>query len=241
LIWAGHGRPATDTPVMQDIEQQFPSADGAKAEVDAEASKDALAQTHAVLREVDHRVKNNLQLIASLFQLQHRRAEDEAERQTLQTVLERLNAVTTVHRRLFQGDPLQFEVADFIRDLTPDLAAAAGRDDLTIALDLEAVQVAASSAAPLALVINELMGNALKHAFPAGRPGRVFVTLRGDDQACVLTVSDDGVGLQGHRPALGLTIVRLLCQQLHADLNIADAESGARITVRAPSSRIVAS
>ena len=226
---------------MQEIEGQLSSAGDETAGADAQALKDALAQTNAVLREVDHRVKNNLQLIASLIQLQHRRADDEAERHTLQTVLERLNAVTTVHRRLFQGDPLQFEVADFIRDLTPDLAAAAGRDDITIALNLEAVQIAASSAAPLALVINELMGNALKHAYPPGRPGRIAVTLRGDDQACVLTVADAGVGLQDRAPGLGLTIVRLLCQQLHATLDVADARPGVRIIVRAPFSRTAAS
>src|SRR5450432_3372033 len=96
----------------------------------------ALAQKTALLEEVDHRVKNNLQLIASLILLQSRRTADEAARAALKSVLERVTAVATVHRRLFQGDPSRLEVADFVRDLTSDLAAAAGRDDLEIALDL---------------------------------------------------------------------------------------------------------
>lgn len=225
---------------MQDIEEQLTSA-GGTAQADAETMRETLAQTEALLREVDHRVKNNLQLIASLIQLQCRRAEDPAARHALQTVLERLNAVTTVHRRLFQGDPQQFEVAEFIRDLTPDLAAAAGRDDLTIALDLDAVEVPASSGAPLALVINELMGNALKHAYPDGRGGQIRVAVRGQDDACVLSIADDGVGLDGRPSGLGLTIVRLLCQQLHAQLSLDDAGTGVKAVVRAPFSRLAAS
>ena len=137
----------------------------------------ALAQKSALLHEVDHRVKNNLQLIASLILLQSRRTTDEAAHAALKTVLERVTAVATVHRRLFQGDPCSFDVADFVRDLAADLAAAAGRDDLEIALDLDHVTIPASSAAAFALVVNELLGNALKHAFPAGRPGRIAVGL----------------------------------------------------------------
>jgi two-component sensor histidine kinase len=225
---------------VQDIERQLTSAGGAMAGADAEALREALMQTEALFREVDHRVKNNLQLIASLIQLQSRRADDPGARQALQTVLERLNAVTTVHRRLFQGDPQAFEVDEFIRDLAPDLAAAAGRDDLTIVLDLDPVQVPASAAAPLALVINELMGNALKHAYPAGQSGRVRVTLRGEATASVLSVADEGVGL-GEQPAgLGLTIVRLLCQQLHAELNLDETWPGVQAVVRAPLSRVAA-
>ena len=225
----------SSSAVMHDFEAQLSPAGVLMAGADIEAVRGGLAESNALLREIDHRVKNNLQLIASLIQLQLRRAEDPAARHALQTMLERLNAVTTVHRRLFQGDPHLFDAADFIRDLTPDLAAAAGRDDLAISLDLEPVVVPAASAAPLALVVGELIGNALKHAFPEGRTGQVSVSLRGRDGACVITVSDDGVGLNGRPPALGLTIVRLLCQQLHASLDFAEAGPAAsRVTVRAP-------
>src|SRR5437016_2508787 len=140
-----------------------------KPAADETASAEALARGDAVLHEVDHRVKNNLQLVASLILLQCRRAPEEAARVALKSALERVTAVATAHRRLFQGDPLRFEVADFVRDLTADLAAAAGRDDLEIALALDEISLPSSSAAPLALVVNELLGNALKHAFPGAR------------------------------------------------------------------------
>lgn len=195
------------------------------------SSAEALAR---LLRDVDHRVKNNLQLIASLIALQSRRAPDESARTALKAALERVGAVATVHRRLFQGDPHRFELADFLRDLSGDLAAGAGRDDLEIALDLDQVTLPAAAAAPIAVVANELLGNALKHAFPVGRPGRISIKLAVEGNACVLTMADDGVGLQGRPAGFGSTVIKLLCQQLHADLQIADAQPGVRAVVSLP-------
>jgi two-component sensor histidine kinase len=188
----------------------------------------------SLLQEVDHRVKNNLQLIASMILLQSRRAPDPVARQALKTVLERVTAVATVHRRLFQDDPLNFEAADFLRDLASDMAAAAGRDDLQISLELDRVTLPASSAAAFALVANELIGNALKHAFPAGRTGRVTVGLANGGGVCVFSVADDGMGAAQGTPGFGSTIVKLLCQQLHAELQVSDAEPGTRATVTLP-------
>lgn len=195
----------------------------------------ALATKTALLREVDHRVKNNLQLISSLMLLQSRRMDNEAARQALKTMLERVSAVATVHRRLFQGDDAQqFEVADFIRDLAGDLALAAGRDDVRITLDLDPVMIPASAAAPFALVLNELMGNALKHAFPVGQGGVIAISVTKTDGAYVLTVSDDGRGMGEAQKAFGLTIVSLLCRQLRAELEVVSAGPGVRAVVRAP-------
>ena len=197
--------------------------------------EEALARKTALLREVDHRVKNNLQLISSLMLLQSRRTDDEAARHALKTMLERVSAVATVHRRLFQGEDSQaFEVADFIRDLAGDLALAAGRDDVRITLDLDPVTIPASAAAPFALVLNELVGNALKHAFPAGQGGVVAVSVAKADGAYVLTVSDDGQGMGGAKQAFGLTIVGLLCQQLRAGFEVVSDGPGVRAMIRAP-------
>jgi two-component sensor histidine kinase len=217
---------------MNDPEGGRPGGGG--PETGAHALEEALAQKNALLHEVGHRVKNNLQLIGSLILLQSRRTADEASRQALKAVLERVTAVATVHRRLFQDDPLRFDVADFVRDLVGDLAAAAGRDDLEIRLELDEVALPAASAAAFALVINELLANALKHAFPAGRAGRITVGLANLGTTCVLTVADDGAGMGGRPAAFGSTIVKLLSQQLHADLDIADAQPGVRTTVTIP-------
>ena len=195
----------------------------------------ALAHKTTLLREVDHRVKNNLQLISSLILLQSRRIEDEVARHALKTMLERVNAVATVHRRLLVGeDAQQFDVAAFVRDLAGDLALAAGRSDVRITLDLDSVSIPASAAAPLALVANELIGNALKHAFAPGQGGVIAISLTKADGACVLTVSDDGRGMGEAKKAFGLTIVGLLCKQLRAGLQIESDGPGVRAVVRAP-------
>ena len=202
----------------------------------------AESETTALLREVDHRVKNNLQMIASLIQLQARRSDDAGAQAALRAVLGRVGAVATVHRRLFQGDPTRFEVAAFLRDLAGDLAGAAGRDDIAITLELEPVTIAASAAAPFALVAHELLENALRHAFPPGEGGTVRMRLSAegsDGGACRLVVADDGPLLDGQalagRPdGFGLTVARLLCRQLHAELSLEDAGPGLRATLIVP-------
>lgn len=188
--------------------------------------------TVSVLREVDHRVKNNLQMIASLIQLQVRRTEDEAVRTALRTVLGRVGAVATVHRRLFQGDPSRFDAAEFLRDLATDMAGQAGRDDIRIQLELAPVTLPAGSAAPFALVANELLDNALRHAFP-GHGGTVCLWLEGEGGGR-LTVADDGVGLGARPDGFGLTVVRLLCRQLRGELSLEDAGPGLKACLALP-------
>jgi len=225
--------------MMEHAHEDAPAAEGPKAT--AEPTSRPSPEALALLHEVDHRVKNNLQLIASLIQLQARRSVDPTAQQALKSVLERVNAVATVHRRLFQDDVQRFAVADFLRDLCGDLAASAGRDDIAFALDLERVELPAASAAAFALVAQELIGNALKHGFPPERPGRISVTLAQEAGSCVLMVADDGVGFSDAPPGFGLSLVRLLCQQLHADLDLGAPQGpGARIVLRTPLTRIMA-
>jgi two-component sensor histidine kinase len=192
----------------------------------------ALERQATLLRESDHRMKNNLQLISSLILLQSRRTEAGAAREALRTMLDRVNAIAAVHRRMFrEGGVEQFDLTPFIRDLAADLAASAGRDDLQFRLDLEPVHVAAAQAAPLALVANELLGNALKHAYPPNTAGAVDVLLRRSAEGLELTIADVGVGRRGAPRGFGLTITQMLTQQLHAQLNLKDTQPGLRATV----------
>lgn len=197
----------------------------------------ALEQKTSLLHEVDHRVKNNLQLISSLLLLQTRRTPDEGTRRALRSMLERVGAIATVHRRLFQGGDVQrFDVSDFLRDLVNDLAASARRDDLKLQLDLESVAIPASQAAPLALVANELISNSLRHAYPEGQAGEIIIRCHRLDGAFDLEVTDSGVGLPApaERNGFGLTIVQLLAQQLKARLSLDNAQPGVRAVVTVP-------
>lgn len=205
------------------------------------ALSQALDQKTALLHEVDHRVKNNLQLISSLLLLQNRRVTDPAVKNSLRGMLERVSAIATVHRRLFQSDDVErFDVSAFVRDLVSDMVGSARRDDIKVRLDLERVDVAASRAAPLALVISELFSNALRHAYPPEAPGggggEIFVGVARADGDLRIEITDDGVGLETSAASggFGLTIIQLLCQQLKARSETTPAEPGTRVVVHMP-------
>jgi anti-sigma regulatory factor (Ser/Thr protein kinase) len=152
-------------------------------------------------------------------------------------MLDRVNAIATVHRRLFQSDDVErFDVSAFVRDLVADVIGSSGRDDIEFSLDLERVDVAAAKAAPLALVISELLSNCMRHAFPDGRPGRIFVGIRRTDGDFRIEITDDGVGVSSTAKSsgFGLTIVQLLCQQLKAKSETTDAEPGTRVVINLP-------
>lgn len=197
----------------------------------------ALEQKTALLHEVDHRVKNNLQLISSLLLLQNRRVTDPTLKASLKGMLGRVNAIATVHRRLFQSEDVErFDVSAFIRDMVADLMGSAMRDDIAVQLDLERVDIAAAKAAPFALVVNELLTNALRHGFPEGHGGRILVGVTRQDGEFRIEITDNGVGMdRDNKPSgFGLTIVQLLCQQLKAKWETTDAEPGTRVIVLLP-------
>lgn len=204
--------------------------------------RQTIEQKTALLHEVDHRVKNNLQLIASLMLLQTRRVKDPAVRKALGGMLERVNAVATVHRRLFQSDDVaMFDIAAFVQDLADDTLGASGRADIRINLDTEQVLVPATLAAPLALVINELLINAINHGFPPGRGGEVSVGVHRKHDILRIEITDNGVGMvratdsdRGDEIGFGLTIVDLLGRQLRAKVDRSDADPGVKVTLELP-------
>jgi len=193
-----------------------------------------LAERH---REVEHRVKNTLQLISSIVLLQGRRASDDAARQALRAVQQRVAAISVAHRHVGWSDEAeQVALAPLIREIVGDLAGSAGREGVAIDLDLEPVAIPGAQGAPVALLVSETVGNALRHAFPEGRAGRIRVGLRRVADTFELTVCDDGVGMaQGSSPAgFGLTVVQLMAQQLRGRLETDAAQPGLRHSVCVP-------
>jgi len=202
-----------------------------------DGSGDALARQAERQREVEHRVKNTLQLISSIVLLQSRRTGDESARQALKAVLQRVAAVSVAHRHVsWKEDAEQVEVAGLVREIVGDLAGSAGREDLAIDLDLESIIIPGRQAAPVALMISETVGNALRHAFPEGRSGRVRVGVRRSGDGFEVSVGDDGVGEVGSLPAtgFGLTVAQLMAQQLRGRLATEAAQPGLRFSVTIP-------
>jgi PAS domain S-box-containing protein len=198
----------------------------------------ALDQKTVLLHEVDHRVKNNLQLMSSLILLQMRRSADPAVKEALQNVLDRVTAISTVHRRLFQGEDVgRFDVADFIVDLTDDLGAGAAKRGVDVELRLHPVSVPAGRAAPVALIVNELISNALSHAFPEGRKGKVCIALEATPEGYRFEVKDDGVGIDPSAAGAdggGRYIVELLARQLKATVEWKDGDPGTHVSMAVP-------
>ncbi|MBL8555524.1 MAG: sensor histidine kinase [Phenylobacterium sp.] len=197
----------------------------------------ALEWHEARAREVEHRVKNTLQLISSIVLLQGRRAGDEGARAALRAVQQRVAAVSVAHRHVgWEGDAEQVELAALVREIVGDLAGSAGREGVEIDLDLESVTIAGRQGVPVALLVSEAVGNALRHAYPPGRAGRVRVALRRIGRGFELSVADDGVGIASGAPpaGFGLTLAQLMAQQLRGRLTTDVAQPGVRLSVVVP-------
>lgn len=198
----------------------------------------ALETQTALLHEVDHRVKNNLQMISSLILMQSRTIHDETVRHSLATMLERIEALSTVHRRLYQStDVSKFDVSDFARDLVSDLLAASGRSQIKSRLDLEPIVVPADKATPVALIVNELVTNALKHAFKDDTaPGKIGIKMSQPDGHLIIEVSDDGVGMDGANgdASFGMRLIRQLGRQLRADVEWRNSNPGTHVVITMP-------
>ena len=198
----------------------------------------ALDQKTMLLHEVDHRVKNNLQVVASLVLLKARRIKDKSAKRVLDNMAERISALSTVHRLLYSaGDVGRFDIGAFVTDLSNDLMGALGNGRVALALEAQSIPVSAAKATSIALLVNELMSNALKHAFPDGRKGRLAVQVERLDNAVRIMVEDNGVGLVDQAPfdeSFGGSLVNMLVRQLKASVEISDAGPGTRAVVVLP-------
>ena len=183
------------------------------------ALQDALAAKTMLIHEVDHRVKNNLQMVSSLLSMQSRGVRDPAARKILEGTLQRVESIGSVHRRLYQSEDIsRFELSEFVRDVVGETAEASGRSDVALSFDLEPLTVPSQQASPIALALNELVINALKHAFSDGRSGTLSITMRKSDGRLEIALADDGVGMppqQCSAPAgFGSRLVKSVVRQM---------------------------
>ncbi|MBL8473600.1 MAG: PAS domain S-box protein [Rhodocyclaceae bacterium] len=189
----------------------------------------ALREKDLMLGEIHHRVKNNLQIIHSLLEMQSRRIEDPVVREALEGSRNRVRSMSLIHQTLYQSQDFeQVDFRSFLELLLPMLMESSGAESGQIRLDIEAAQVTIpiDIAIPCGLIVNELVTNALKHAFPRGSGGTIRVSLGPDaDGRTVLCVADDGVPLADdvsgyEKKSLGLKLVNLLADQIGGSLQI---------------------
>ena len=188
----------------------------------------------ALLREVHHRVKNNLAVICSLFYLQSTHAKDKETAHIFFDMENRVHSMALVHESLYGSDNLaRIDFAEYARTLSEDILASHVSPEAPVRLttNLESVVMGVDLAVPCGLILNELISNALKHGFPNGA-GEINLTLRkGPEGKYILSVEDSGVGVPsdldiGTSKSLGLRLVRLLTQQIHGSFELAKSNPG---------------
>jgi two-component sensor histidine kinase len=192
-----------------------------------------------LLREINHRVKNSLQLVSGLLNLQLATVSDEAARHLLKDASNRISAVARVHHRLYQTDRFRtLDFAAFLNELCDDLAQASGEGTICdIRLEADALDINIDQAAPLGLIANELVTNAIKHR--DSDVARIHVELRLHPEVLTLTVRDQGPGLPadfdpaGSR-SLGMRIIVALTRQIQGELTILEAPKGAAFRISVP-------
>lgn len=221
-----------------------------QARLAAEAElRSSLVEKETLLKEVHHRVKNNLQVIGSLISLQAETVVEPQTRAAFDEMRGRVRAIASVHERIYRGTRLdRVEVRSYLVDLVRDIGRALSEPGRAIVVDTSAAPVALDldRVVPLALLVNEAVTNAFRHAFPRGRrdAGRVCVTLREVAAGFELEVADDGVGmsleLQGTATlaggnSLGLSLIAGLARQLDGEVRF-HHDNGTRCIVTFPRS-----
>jgi two-component system, sensor histidine kinase PdtaS len=201
-----------------------------------------LREREVLLKEIHHRVKNNLQVICSLLNLQSDRMEDAALRALFHEGEQRIQTMALIHETLYQvSDMAAFHLAPYVQRLSEALLRAYGGEAgrVTLTTQLEDLVLPLDSAVPCGLILHELLSNALKHAFPHGQTGAIALDLRAaPDRHVTLRVADTGVGVPEwfdvrQSDSLGLQLVGLLTEQLGGTLTVA-RQGGTAFTLTFP-------
>ncbi|WP_424961384.1 histidine kinase dimerization/phosphoacceptor domain -containing protein [Ekhidna sp.] len=192
-----------------------------KSKSNAMISK-SLAEKETLLREIHHRVKNNLQVVSSLLSMQSRFIEDKKALGAVNEGQHRVASMALIHQKLYQDNNLSgVNAQDYIADLTDTLVEAYGINDrVNVIYEVDRLNVDVDTIIPMGLILNELISNSFKHAFPNDREGELRVYLKEESEKLTLKVSDDGVG-QGEvegKNTFGSILIQSLAQKLQATL-----------------------
>ena len=243
----GSDAPVMTVSVIEDIDERYKAREAlvaAKADLEAmvEERTAALAQRDLLLREVYHRVKNNLQIVDSLLVMQARQVDDPEAKAAVLGLRSRIYALGLVHHQLMGSEDLKtFDFAPFLRELSNNIVEGGAGKDITVSVEAQPLDVGLDFAIPLGLLVTELVTNSLKHAFPNGK-GQIRVELaQGADGTVSLVVSDNGKGgadaapdepgALSSRKGLGANIIKGLIAQLRGTMSV-HTENGTRSEIR---------
>ena len=202
--------------------------------------KSSLQEKEVLLKEIHHRVKNNLQIISSLLSLQSGNIKSENPASMFRESQDRIRSMALIHEKLYQArDISRVDFAEYVRSLTAYLSRSyMPGHGVKIVIAIEGIYLDIDKAIPCGLIINELVSNSLKYAFPDGRKGEIRIGLEHSNKVYTLTVGDNGAGLPPgldfrNTTSLGLQLVNTLVGQLEGTIGLADG-SGTRFRITIP-------
>jgi PAS domain S-box-containing protein len=201
----------------------------------------SLLEKETMLKEIHHRVKNNLQVISSLLSLQSSYLQDEKAREMLQNSMDRVKIMAQIHTMLYQSEDLsRVDFGSFIRDLASRLQQSYGIAESPIQVHVDVVDVSLTieTSIPCGLILNELVSNTFKHAFPERRGGEIHISMTTAGDRFVLTVRDNGIGFPEsvdfrNTQSLGLELVNLLVGQMNGKIDMR-IDGGTTWTIKFP-------
>ncbi|MDO8873312.1 MAG: PAS domain S-box protein [Methanoregula sp.] len=239
--YQGTIRDVTEQRQAEELQRHFTEELELKVRSRTQELEASLEEKGILLREVHHRVKNNLQIIISLVNLQMRKLDDPLLKQVMAETQNRVRAMSLVHEKLYQSESLSLiDFADYIRFLATRLFSFYAIDTRKVALKLELGKILLdiNTAIPLGLVINELVSNSLKHAFPDDRSGTIRISSGYDNGSIRLEVGDDGIGMPPdldwkNLESLGFRLVNSLVDQLDGKI-ICEKDGGTVFIISLP-------
>jgi two-component sensor histidine kinase len=193
-------------------------------------------ENELLLKEIHHRVKNNLEMVSSLLKLQSVKTKDAEAKGVMEASQNRVQSMGIIHQKLYQGENLaSIEMKDYFQNLSENLLDAFGvSEKVNIKYDMEAVELDVDTAIPIGLIVNELLTNALKYAFPGDQKGEIELSLKETEQNKLhLLVADNGIGQSDPTTVkgtgFGSQLVKLLTMQLQGKMK-ASYENGTRLS-----------
>jgi PAS domain S-box-containing protein len=195
--------------------------------------QDSLAERELLFRELNHRVNNNLNMLQGLIHLELSSSVDSGMRKSLQQIAQRIEALSAMHHNLYKSDDLgRISLRNFLEDLIAGISVLQDNRRVIIEAELEDISIGYQQGLNIALIVNELLTNSIKHAFPAEKAdSRIEISSRLEKQQLILEIGDNGRGMPpGINPfrqdSMGFQIIRTLAGQLKADMSIPDIQPG---------------
>jgi PAS domain S-box-containing protein len=193
-----------------------------------EQIRKSLKEKEILLKEIHHRVKNNLQIISTLLDLQSDYFVEDQTKRFFQDCQNRIRSMAMIHEKLYETNEfVSIDFGEYLKYLTNSLFSTYVSDRrITLTVEADEVVLGIDDAMPCGLIVNELVSNSMKYAFPEGRTGNLTIRLHvGDDDRIILTIEDNGVGFPSYldfrdTETLGLQLVNLLVNQLHGEIEL---------------------